>query len=328
MMHAAGRSRRVARRVAVRRRHRALLRQPLRARAVGRARPRGGHAVRWRRLPRPAGSRSRGRRGARHSPDRLDLAPLTPPPRRRGAFNGGNMKRLVLGAAVARARRRVLDARAQYPRPAGDDDRAVPAGRRRRHRRPADRRGDGRGVEAAGGDREQGRRGRRHRHGARREGQARRLHDPDGALVAGRAARGRQDPGPRAGVPGEGPGADRAHHRRPHGARRARGLAVEDLRRVHGLCEGQSRQAQLRLLGKLRHDAHPDGDADERDGDADDARALHGRRSGDRRIARRPGGRDLHRSRPRSCSTCRPARSACLRTGARHGSRCCPTCRR
>ena len=66
--------------------------------------------------------------------------------------------------------------------------------------------------------------------------------------------------GPRADVPAQPARADRALHRRSHGARGARRRAVEDARGVPRRREEGARASSLRLVGQLRHDARADGD--------------------------------------------------------------------
>ena len=74
---------------------------------------------------------------------------------------------------------------------------------------------------------------------------------------------------------------------------RQQGRAGEDRRRVHRLCEGQSRQGEHGLLGQrhlgasVRRDVHGD------DRLQDAARALSRRGARDHRHARRPGAGDL-----------------------------------
>jgi hypothetical protein len=97
--------------------------------------------------------------------------------------------------------------------------------------------------------------------------------------------------------------ADRALHRRPDRARRARRIAVEDVCGVRCGREGGAGQAHVRLVGQLRHDAHADGDARARSRRAAHARAVHRRR--DRRSWACSAGRSTRSAtvRRRSSST-------------------------
>ena len=147
----------------------------------------------------------------------------------------------------------------------------------------------------AGRHREQGRRRRRHRHGLCRESQARRLHAADGAVVDLDHSRSRQGHRARADVPAQPVRPDRAVHRRPDGARGPRREPVEDAAGIRRRRPQAARRDQLRLVGQLRNDAHPDGDVRGERRSQAAARALHRRRARRGRAARRHRRRDLDR---------------------------------
>ncbi len=195
-------------------------------------------------------------------------------------------------ATVRRGDRRAAphDARrrsGELPVQADRADRAVPAGGRRRYRRPARRRRDGPLARSAGRRREQGGRRRRNRHGIRRESEARRLYAAARAVVDLDSSRGGQGDRPRADVPAQSVRSDRAFHRRPHGSRGPLGESVENAAGVHRRRARASRRDQLRLVRQLRDDAHADGDVRRECGREAAARSVHRRRPGGGSAARR-----------------------------------------
>ncbi|CAA9314599.1 MAG: BUG/TctC family periplasmic protein, partial [uncultured Microvirga sp.] len=150
--------------------------------------------------------------------------------------------------------------------PADPVDRPVPGRRPRRHRRASGGPGSARTVQAIRRGREPGRRRRQHRHGRRGQGAEGRLHParrnrehPRHQPVPVQEHRPRHREGFSAGQPD-----------RP-AAEPARGGAQDpgqDRRRTRGAPEAESRQAQLRLLGRRHLDAPrvravPDDDRDE-----------------------------------------------------------------
>ena len=90
--------------------------------------------------------------------------------------------------------------------------------------------------------------------------------------------------------------ADRALHRRSDGARGPRGEPVEDRAGVRRRRPQAARRDHLRLVGQLRHDAHPDGDVRGERRRQAAARALHRRRAGGRRATRRQRRCDVDRT--------------------------------
>ena len=180
----------------------------------------------------------------------------------------------------------------------GEADRArgsVPAGRRRRHRRAPRGRRDGpllntpvviENKAGAGGGIGMG---------YVAEGEARRLHAAAGAVVDLDHSRGRQGHRARADVPAQPVRPDRAVHRRPDGARGPRREPVEDAAGIRRRCPQAARRDQLRLVGQLRNDAHPDGNVRGERRSQAAARALHRRRTRRGRAARRHRRRDLDR---------------------------------
>ena len=91
--------------------------------------------------------------------------------------------------------------------------------------------------------------------------------------------------------------------------------------------EGESRQDQLLVLGRLRHAARGDGNLRQRGGHQAVPRALRRRRAGGDGAARRPGRGARLRARPRPSARSRAARCARSRAGARSASNCCRTSR-
>ncbi len=140
------------------------------------------------------------------------------------------------------------------------DLRALPAGRRGRHHRPAARPCDGPAGQAVGRGGEQARRRRLGGRRAGRAGHARWLHAAAGAVVDLRAAGGRSPAGTAAGLRARPVRARRPDQRRPDGAGGARRRSLQD---AEGPCrrgQGQARHDQLRLVGRVRHAACGDGD--------------------------------------------------------------------
>ena len=202
---------------------------------------------------------------------------LSRPVFRSTARLGQHVLAMVMLTAVALVAAPVLAQAPSYPTKPVRARRAVPAGRHHGHPRARGGAEAHRGAGPAVRRRQPPGRRRQHRRRARRQGRAGRLHAADGHRGHARdqseplredAVRPRQ--GLRAGDPGR---------RRAERARGQSAGAGEIGGRAHRVREGESRQAQLRVVGQ-RHVDPPVGRALQGDGRrADDARSLQGQRA-------------------------------------------------
>ena len=154
------------------------------------------------------------------------------------------------------------------------------ARRRRRRGGAAARRGAGADPQAAGGDRDQGRRRRPGRRPVRGRRQARRLHAAHAHRVDLGLRRGRQAVRPAREVHARRFHPDRPLHRRPDGAGRQRPAAAQDPEGVRRRRQEAAQRADLQLIGPLRRPAPADRAVHERRRHPDEAPADQRRRPG------------------------------------------------
>ena len=192
--------------------------------------------------------------------------------------------------------------------PAGQMGRRISAGRRDRHHRAADRPAALGAARPAIRDREQARRRQQHRHRIGHQRRAGRLHRAAGQSRELHQRLALRQPEVQRGSRHRAGRGVQSRAERDDGQQECAG---QDGRRVHRLCEGQSRQGESRFVGQrhlrasVRRNVH--GDV----GRQDAARALSRRGAGDHRSARRPGPGDLrqHAFDPPAC----PCRFGCGR---------------
>ena len=139
--------------------------------------------------------------------------------------------------------------------PSGDAGQSVPARRGGRCGRPSVRRCARAVAQAAGGGRDQVRRGRRGRRAVRRQCQAGRLHAARAPAVDLGLRRGGQAVRPHAEIHPRRLHSDRAADRRPDGARGQRPGAVQDAEGIRRRRQAEPEQADLLVLRPLRRAA-------------------------------------------------------------------------
>ena len=187
----------------------------------------------------------------------------------RGARAAGGRRH---GARRSRAGRR------RFSRAADHTGGAVRAERRQRHHGPPRRRAHGQGARAADRGREPAGRRRQYRLAPGRAQRARRLHDAAGVH---RHHRHQSEPLRQSRLrPGQGPHADRLDRHQPRGAGGASVAAGENAQGADRLRQGQSRPAQLRLVGRRHRGPCRDRDAGGRRRHQGGAGSLQGHRSG------------------------------------------------
>ena len=236
----------------------------------------------------------------------------------------------VAGSAAAAAALATGPSFAQdaYPSRAGHPDQSVPAGRRRRRGRPSVRGRAGADRQAAGGDRDQGRR--RRAVGAQFAANAK----PDGytllvhIVVDLRLRRGRQAVRPAAQVHARRLHPDRALHRRADGARRQRQAALQDAEGAGRRRQEAAQQDRLQLVRPLRRAASADRAVHEGGRHQDAASADQWRRPGADRHARQQfAGAGRRRSPPANAQIKAGKLRALACYSATSARRRCPTCR-
>ena len=159
-------------------------------------------------------------------------------------------------------------------------DQPVSAGRCRRRGGAAARRRARAAPQAAGGDRDQGRRGGPGRRPVRGVRQARRLHAAGAHRIDLGLRRGRQAVRPPGQVHARRFHPDRAADRRPDGAAGQRPAALQDAHRPRRRRQEAPQRAGVQLFGHARRAASADGPVPAGGGPADEAPAHQRRRPG------------------------------------------------